>query len=418
VAVLIALLLSLAPVQDDISKWIGRLESESIEERDEATRRLQTQGVEAIPRLEKARDAAADAATKTRIDAIIAAIRKSAELAKVFGPTKRVTIAARGKLIKEVLGELRTPGIKRIDPGKLDVESRIDFQVRNVTWWEALDRLARALKSRYEISWESGDYSIALKPGVEAEGPVLYFEQFRISVAEAKRVDFRTPAGKFEHALVAIEVRHQADLISSRCPVADVVRIDSVVDAKGADALIDPFGLPLRSYDNPLLLSYQANAWVRHDAPQPLTVSGATDMPFVSETKEIELDLEGDRSRIEVGKARLTVETFEQTGAGARLTLRAEAKDDKGEEEREEKVPWIMERLDDSSEVVLVDGAGRRHAGSRVSSRGGKDRCAWEITFSTGIEKPKRVVFRWVSEIHRVQIPFRLEGVRLPDRSK
>ena len=414
---LIALLLSLAPVQDDVSKWIGRLESESIEERDEATRRLQSQGVEAIPRLEKARDAAADAATKARLDAIIAAIRKSAELAKVFGPTRRVTIAARGKLIKEVLGELRTPGIKRIDPGRLDVESRIDFQVRNVTWWEALDRLARILKSRYDITWENGDYSIALKPGPEPESPIVYFEQFRISVAETKRVELRTPAGRIERAVIAIEVRHQADLRSTNFVNAECVRIATVVDAKGAGALLDQHR-SLSTFDHPLLLSYQANAWVRPDAPQPLTVSGVTDMPFVSETKEIELDLEGDRSRIEVGKARLAVETFEQTGAGARLTLRAEAKDEKGEEEREEKVPWIRERLDDSSEVVLVDGAGRRHAGSKEITRGGGDRCAWEITFSTGIEKPKRVVFRWATEIHRVEIPFRLEGVRLPDRSK
>ena len=419
-AVLITLLLSLAPVQDDVSKWIGQLESDSIEQRDEATRRLQTQGVDAIPRLEKARDAAADTAVRSRLDAIIAAIRKSAELAKVFGPTRRVTIAARGKLIKEVLGELKAPGIKGIDPGMLDVESRIDLQVRNVTWWEALDRVSRARKSHYQIRYDDGDYTILLKPGMEPESPVFYFEQFRISVAETKRVELITPAGKVERAMVAIEVRHQADLRSSSYVDAECVKIKSILDDKGADALVEREGPDERlwEFDHPLLLSYQANAWVRPDAPLPLTVTGITDMPFVSQTQEIELDLGGARSRVQVGKVRLSVEKFSQTGTGARLMLRAEAEEEKEGEESEEKVPWIMERLDSASDVVLVDGAGRRHVGSRETSQGGGNRCAWEIVFSTGIEKPKRVVFRWVSEIHLVEIPFRLEGVRLPERSK
>jgi hypothetical protein len=116
--VLLALALALFPQQDDLSKWIAQLESESIVEREEATRRLQGLGPEAVERLEKAKEAARDPEVKTRLDAILSNIRKGVELAKVLGPTRRVTIAARGRPLKEILGELKAPHVSSIATGR------------------------------------------------------------------------------------------------------------------------------------------------------------------------------------------------------------------------------------------------------------------------------------------------------------
>ncbi len=182
---LIALILAMVPIQDDLSKWVDRLDSDSIEEREEAARRLQAMGTEAVARLEKARDGAGHPELRARIETILSNIRKGAELAKVFGPTRRVTVAARGRPLKEILSDLKAPRIK-IVAGALDEEARVDLQVRNVTWWEALDRAARAAKARYVMSWnDDATYTVELKRGPEPENPVFYLEQFRISVAES-----------------------------------------------------------------------------------------------------------------------------------------------------------------------------------------------------------------------------------------
>lgn len=400
---LAVLLFSLLQVQDDVSKWIDRLDSDSIDERQEAARRLQAMGPEVEARLEKARDAARTPELRLRLDSILTGIRKGAELAKVFGPTRRVTIAARGRPLKEILSDLRTPQV-RFSAGMLDEEARFDLQVRNVTWWEAVDRAAKAASAWYTMEWnDDGTYTFEMKPKPGPESPVLYVEQFRISVAESKRVDYRTPAGRVEAALVTVEVRHQADL---RIPFADseeFVRIDSVVDSKGNDVRAEERD-PIWMSDGPLILCQQGTAWVKPDASLPLTVSGTTDLPFASDTRQVELDLEGERSRVKIGAAALEVAKSAQTRLGFAVTIKVVG----------EEVPFLYERLNQFS-VVLVDSEGRKHTATPGTSSRSGETCTWDLTFTTGIEKPRRVIIPWIADFHRVQIPFRLEGVRLPD---
>lgn len=401
---LLSILLALLPVQDDFSKWIARLESESIEEREEATRRLQALGPASVERLEKAREAARDPEVKARLGAIIVSIGKAVELAKVFGPTKRVTIAARGRPLKEILAELVAPGIATVDSGLLDPEARLDLQIREATWWEALDRTARAAGARYEIQDnQDGRVRISLVRGKEPEGQVVYLEQFRISVVEAKRFDYRTPAERNRIAMVVVEVRHQPDLKPGGRMRDDAVRFDSVLDAKGEDAKAPPpESIGGSRYQNSRRLGLQEVLWVRPDAPVPLTISGRTDISFPSETREIALDLSGEGSTARAGPATLQVTGFAATPLAARLSLKVEAKD----------LPDLSSRIAD--EVFLVDSKGGRHPGAMRSSGGGDDRVTWEFEFPPGLAEPKRVVVRWIAEFHRVELPFRLEGVRLP----
>jgi hypothetical protein len=39
----------------------------------------------------------------------------------------------------------------------------------------------------------------------------------------------------------------------------------------------------------------------------------------------------------------------------------------------------------------------------------------WEIRFPRGTETPKEVTIRWVTEFYPVEIPYRFEGIRIPD---
>jgi len=403
--VLLAILLTVFPVQDDFSKWIVQLESESISEREEATRRLQALGEAALDRLEKARDGARDPEVKARLEALIVRIRKVAELAKVLGPTKRMTIAARGRPLKEILAQLAAPGVAGVDAGLLDPEARLDLQVRDATWWEALDRTARAAGARYDIQDnEDGRVKIVLVRGKEPEGPVVYAEQFRISVAEAKRYEFRAPATRSLIAMIVVEVRHQPDLKPGGRTHDEAIRFDSVTDAKGDDAKALPPGWAGSSFLNPRCLGLQEKVWVRPDAALPLTITGRSDVAFPSETREVTLDLSGDGSKFRAGKATLQAAAFTSSKDAARLTLTVDA----------EELPDVSGRLVESS-VFIVDSKGKRHPGMSRSGGGSDDHYSWKYEFTSGIEEPRKLVLKWVEEFYRVEIPFRLEGVRLPD---
>ncbi|HTF56280.1 MAG TPA: hypothetical protein VK661_03355, partial [Planctomycetota bacterium] len=287
---------------------------------------------------------------------------------------------------------------------EFDPEGRLDLQVRDVTWWEALDRVARASGAHYEIK-DNGDrrVKITLIRGKEPEGPVLYAEQFRISVVEASRFDFRTPTGKKSMAMIVVEARHQPDLKPGGRMYDDVIRFDTITDAKGDDAKTLPPGWTGSRFLNPRMLGLQEGVWVRADAVLPLTITGRTDVPFPSETREISLDLSGEGSTVQAGKAMLRAMAFSSSPGGTRLSLKVESED----------LPDLDQRLIPGS-VFLVDSKGGRHPGFSNSSSGSNDRYTWKFEFTSGIEDPRRVVVRWVEEFHRVAIPFRLEGVRLP----
>ena len=402
----LALLLVLLPVQDDFTKWIAQLESESLIERDEAMRRLHALGAPAVARLEKARDAARTPELKARLDSILESIRRSAELAKVLGPTRRVTIASRGRPFKEILAELRSPGVAEIRAEGIDEESRLDLQIRDGTWWEAMDRVARAAGARYEIEGQDdGQVRIVFSPGKDREGPVVYEAQFRISSPEAARTEVRWAGETRRKALVFVEVRYQPDLKPRHRSFDYDVTFESVLDAKGADAKdAEPESAPrLSSSRRPL--SNGAPLWVRADAVMPLTIAGKAGINFPSRIREVALDFAGEGSRTRIGPATVSVAEAAWGKVSARVKIRAEARD----------FPELWERMADDA-AVIFDAKGRKYSG-RVHSRGGggEDSTMWEYEFTSGIEDPRKISFRWVEEFHPVEIPFRLEGVRVPD---
>jgi hypothetical protein len=39
---------------------------------------------------------------------------------------------------------------------------------------------------------------------------------------------------------------------------------------------------------------------------------------------------------------------------------------------------------------------------------------SWDFQFGPEIQRPEKVVFRWVREFHRVEIPFQFDGIAVP----
>jgi hypothetical protein len=400
----LALLLALFPVQDDFTKWIAQLESESLVERDEAMRRLHALGMTAVPRIEKARDAARTPELTARLEALLNSIQRSAELAKVLGPTRRVTIASRGRPFKEILAELRSPGVSEIRAEGIDEESRHDLQIRDATWWEAMDRVAQAVGARYEIEGQDdGQYHIVFSPGKERKWPVVYAAQFRISAPEAARSELRLSGETRKAALVMVEVRHQPDLKPQGRWSGHDLAFESVIDAKGADAKAEDPGWAISSSFD-CALSVSSPLWVRADAAMPLTIVGKARITFPSRIKDVALDFAGDSSQTRIGPALVKVAAVTWLREAARVKIRAEAKD----------LPEIEERIAESG-ADIVDAKGKKYPGRVRSLQGSDEYIIWEFEFTSGIENPRKITFKWVEEFHHVEIPFRLEGVRVPD---
>ncbi len=399
------LILALVHQQDDFDKWIGQLGSDSIVDREEATRRLQGLGPAAIGKLEKALEVSSDGEVRSRITAIIVHIKRADEFAKVFGPTRRVTIAARGRPLKEIFRDLLAPGVSEVRAQDLDEEARIDVQIRQGTWWEALDRVAGAAQAKYRVEGiGDGQFKITFGPGKEKDAPVRYVEQFRISVIETSRIAMRSPAGNGSAAVAVVEVRHQPDLKPAGRTFEDTVRIESVVDAKGNDVKGERPAWAGSAHSEARPLALQEAVWIRLDAALPVTITGEGDLTFPRSTREISLDLSGDGSKIRLGKTQLSVRSFRESKTESVLKLAAET----------EEPSHLPDRLAGDS-VVLIDSNGRRHSGSRQSTMSTGDTCEWEYVFTSGLESPSKAVVKWITEFHQVRIPFRLEGVRLPD---
>jgi hypothetical protein len=301
-----------------------------------------------------------------------------------------------------------------------DEDKPIDVDLTNVTLWEALDTLARVSGTYYDLTSKPPVYvekdgktilkdkpiktKIVFRPGTVPQFPVRYFEQFRISIAEAKRIRYLSPdlAGSF--IPVVLEVRHQPNMKPIGDALGDVFKIASVKDANGKDVMLKDRSAWARSATvDDRDFSLQDTLYVDATAEAPLAIEGTTDIPFPSEVKEIPLAVAGENKEVREGMCIFRVNGWTEAPAGCTLTLQVKS---------EEPSP-LGDRLQEGT-LTLVDGEGATHAGYSNGSGGGGDDHGWNFSFPAGIKNPQKVTFRWVTQIHRVEISFRLEGVSLP----
>src|SRR6185436_20456443 len=106
---MIALLLAAGLLcQDDLARQIERLQSDSIAEREASIHALEAIGLPALPTLEKLAATTQDLETRLRVQALLKSIPRKAALAKVFGPTKRVSFSGKDAPLRVVLAQLGT----------------------------------------------------------------------------------------------------------------------------------------------------------------------------------------------------------------------------------------------------------------------------------------------------------------------
>lgn len=397
---LLGLLLIQEPVADpEVAAWIRKLSDELIETRDEAARRLMEKGPGIVPQLRRAMESAKDPETRRRLERITFTIEKSAELAKVFGPTYRLTTDSKPRPMKDLLDTLAKEGRVKLETDGIDPNRLIELGLKGATWWEALDRIAAAGGITYSFSRSrKNGVTLKVREGKRVAIPTVYLDQFRITCAETVRLKFEAPGRARELAHAAILVEYQPNLT----PADDKVgyEIASAVDAKGADALEEDNFL-YQAAISPQALGYPQRVRLRADAAWPVTVTGSASIDFLTEIREISLDLPDGKAKLE--DLTLAVEKYEQTETEIRLTLAAYATGDK---------PRSNGLV--GQETILEGDDGKKSTKWAPGMSFGNTSTHWNFRFPLDVATPRKLTFKWQAGYHRVTIPIRLEGIRPP----
>jgi hypothetical protein len=389
-----ALLLLLVLLQDNPKALVEQLGSDDVRERDAATRRLEALGLEAVEKLQA--QPGCELEVRARLRQIAATLKKRAEMAKVFGPTKRVTADFRQRKLGEVLSELGKQLGETFESESIDSEKTIDLELKGATLWETLEALGRAAGVRTEY----GDPKVLLQPGPRQELPSKCVEQFRIAVTELKRMEHRAPGRADRVGVVTLLASYQRNMQPVDGFFHESLVIDSVVDAAGKDLKIEHV-----EWANSRMIGHHPHSMlctvlVRPD-DGPFTVEGRTQIRFECDRVEVSISLEEGNRKARQGEFAFDLDEVVQTANGLQLKVHVKA---------DEQDPRQRLKVDS---VWVVDGKGNRHQGSSNGGSSGWNSMTRRFSFPA-VEKPERVIVTWITEFHNVEIPFRFEGLRIP----
>lgn len=389
------------PPQDEANRLIERLGADSIQEREQATRNLERLGQRALEPIERALAVTREAEVRERLAHVARVIRKRVEFAKVFGEATRITVQGKGRPLAEVAGELARALGETLEMEGFDGTEKVTLDLRDATVWEALDELARAGDLHYQYDYRK----LLLQKGARPRFPVIYLEQFRVSVVEAKRIEEFRPGMKESVGMIVLEVRHQRNMHPAVVSSDDLFKFTDFSDALGnGAATVRPSGGSAAYLGRPF--SMQTVLFVSDKATPPFSVRGMVKIPFASETKDVSLAFVGEDREMHDDSFAVRVKEVRPSPSMTRLSLEAEPLPGSTEDPRA--------RLH-LQQVYLVDDQGIKHLGRWTSSSFGR-RCTWEFEFDVEIRRPEKVLFRWAQKFHRVEIPFLFEGLALPGR--
>lgn len=389
------LMLALA-CQDDVDALIRKLGSDEYAERESSQRALERLGMPVLDRLIAAAEKIEELDTKLRLKTLIEKIPRLSKLAMVYGPTKRISFSARDRKLGEVFRHMESELGEQFLGERLDLAMPVTLELDQATLWEALDALARASHTHYFYRKEH----VVFEPGDAARLPVLYYEQFRISVVEVKRIEYRAPGVKEQVALVVPEVRYQRNLSPAGNKNSNIFSDVVLTTPAGTDAtgprpywahssfaLRRPFGM-------------QEFYMVDPKAPS-FSVSGKATINFAQEDREVLIPLTGEKKELATADGTFRVAGLEITEEATTLKLeldQVEAKD-------------LNERF---KSAWLVDAKSKRHLGFTGPATRVDKLAKREIRFPGGLKDPVTLSFRWMSGLHAIEIPFTLADIRIP----
>lgn len=394
---LLAALAALAlGMQDDVSRLLEKLRSDEYSERESAQRALERMGLPVLDRLkaEAAKDPELD--TKIRLKTLIEKIPRLAELAKVYGPTRRITLSAKDEPLGTLLEKLGAGLGEQIRGEGLDPEAKATIALEDVTLWEALDRVARATRTH----WIYRKDNVGFLPGEAPTQPVVYYEQFRISVVEVKRIEYRAPGVKDHAVIVMPEVRYQRNLSPAGSKYRKVFTIDGFQSPTGANA---EGTRPLWAYTSTTARREFALEEYYFVDPSVATfsIAGKAVVNFAQDSRELTFPLTGEAKEESTADGSFKLAGVKGEEGRTIVSLEIEVPDAGGLDDRFKGI-WVL------------DAEGKKHLGTEL--RLGRDGKHFRpaVWFAVPVDKAKTLVFRWMTGLHALEVPFLLRDIKVP----
>lgn len=173
--------LVLMALQDEaqIRDWIGKLQDDSIEVREESQQRLIDFGRPALPFLDEL-ERGADEELRCRVSWIRTQIDRRSRLEAVLRGPSLITLKTEVGSVREALAELARQGKVEIDFDDVPSDLRVTYACENAGFWESLDGLCR---SHGGLSWSVGK-KLTVKPEGYADAPKKIQRQFLVRLRE------------------------------------------------------------------------------------------------------------------------------------------------------------------------------------------------------------------------------------------
>lgn len=393
--------LLLLPAQDeDLSEWVEKLGSESLIERDEATRHLESLDPSAADRLEKFKPQ--DAEARARVDAIVKTLRFRATLAGVFGPVKRATLSVKDAPLKSLVERLGKHLEEKIEIEKLDPNLPISLELKDAVMWHALGALADAAGAHYVYDSDGAKLRGGKRPGF----PARIVDQFKVEVVQASRTTVWQPERFDGYALVGVALSYQRNMRPMTRTFGGEFEITGVRDAKG-----NPVGLERPGTGVLMIGSYGLglSQWkfFPEDVETPLAIEGRVRLPFAVASEIVEIPLEKINEKVPRDRFTFEIQEYSNTEAGASITLIVEG--NTGEPEGPVRTDYS--RFLEMEEVQMVTTQGKE---LQVLYQGGSTN-RFQFESEEKIENPAKLRFRWYTKFHTVEFDWKLEGVTLPE---
>ncbi len=316
--------------QEDVGRLLERLEDESIEVREAAFRDLVARGPGALDEIRR-REASAQGETRTRLGNAVREIERRARAAAMQGPPSRVTLKADRIPLREAVEAIRRQAPFPIVLEEGVPDQPVTLELRDVTAFEALDRLCRShggVLSRlpWHVKDPKGDrHPVTILAGVDAETRRHVDGAVLVDLREVRRLDRSDFGGKTDRDL---EIVIQAAWEPALKPTAVRCSIQIVEDATGRAFAVRSGGSSDGQWDTALNLHYHF-----HLATLPPAgiesfrrISGLLELRFPSDvfTARVEKPVGKRDVKVEGGEASFTLKSCALAQSLYRVELETE----------------------------------------------------------------------------------------------
>jgi hypothetical protein len=403
-----------------VERLVGQLGSLDYRTRQAAARALEARGAEALPALRRAAGSA-DPEARRRITALTQAIERAALVAP-----KRVTLKLDDRPLKQAVADLARQSGYRVElSAGPDLEkSRLTVRADNVTFWEAVDRIALPGGLGGIAFGGEGDSAITLQRSETFNAFVSYQGAFRLSAETIGRQTTRNlalrrrPAGDepdgSDQLTLTVAVMSEPKLPMLGTGAA---RVTEAEDDRG-QSLLPPEEPPAEGPPDRVTLpegqrTFSETTQVTLGRPSPgartvKRVKGTVPVLLLLAQRPaavVEPILKAKGRKVVGGGVELTVEEVTEMPAGTyevKLSTRPVGKSET------EGAPSWANSLSERSE--LQDAEGRKYVGQVRSGSAEPDKAELTIVYTNpGPLGPpaKLVLYDWQTLLHQVEFDFR-----------